>query len=127
MAKQGSVVWSELMTTEVEKAKAFYGKTLGLTFQRFDPSGEGNYWVAMAGGETVWGLMDMTSRPGSPTGWFTYLAVDDVDARVAAAEAAGGKLMVPVFEVPMVGRIAILQDPTGAVIGWMKPADRPPA
>lgn len=127
MAKQGSVVWSELMTTEVEKAKAFYGKTLGLTFQGFDPSGEGNYWVAMAGGETVWGLMDMTSRPGSPTGWFTYLAVDDVDARVAAAEAAGGKLMVPVFEVPMVGRIAILQDPTGAVIGWMKPADRPRA
>jgi len=46
---------------------------------------------------------------------------------VAAAEAAGGKLMVPVFEVPMVGRIAILQDPPGAVIGWMKPADRPPA
>ncbi len=127
MAKQGTVVWSELMTTEVEKAKEFYGKTLGLTFQGFDLSGEGNYWVAMAGGESVWGLMDMTSRPGSPTGWFTYIAVDDVDARVAEAQAAGGKLMVPVFEVPMVGRIAILQDPTGAVIGWMKPADRLPA
>lgn len=120
-------MWSELMTTEVEKAKAFYGKTLGLTFEGFDPSGEGNYWVAMAGGEAVWGLMDMTSRPGSPTGWFTYLAADDVDTRVAAAEAAGGKLMLPIFEVPTVGRIAILQDPTGAIIGWMKPAERPRA
>jgi predicted enzyme related to lactoylglutathione lyase len=127
MAEQGTVVWSELMTTEAGKAREFYGKTLGLTFQGFDPSGEGNYWVAMAGGDSAWGLMDMTSRPGSPTGWFTYLAVDDVDARVAAAEAAGGKLLMPIFDVPSVGRIAVLQDPTGAVIGWMKPADRSPA
>ncbi|WP_395689450.1 VOC family protein [Aestuariivirga sp.] len=124
MARQGEVVWSELMTTEIDKAKAFYGRTLGLTFEAHDPTGDGNYWVAMADGEAAWGLMDMTSRPESPTGWFTYLAVDDVDARVAAAEAAGGKLLVPVFDVPSVGRIAVLQDPTGAVIGWMKPVDR---
>jgi predicted enzyme related to lactoylglutathione lyase len=115
------------MTTEVEKAREFYGKTLGLTFTGFDPSGGGNYWVAMAEGDAVRGLMDMTSRPGGPTGWFTYLAVDDVDARVAEAEAAGGKLLMPIFDVPSVGRIAVLQDPTGAVIGWMKPVDRPQA
>jgi len=123
MSESGAVVWSELMTDQVEKAKAFYGKSLGLTFEAFGDSNPG-YWLAMLNGRPIWGLMDMTRKPGGPSGWFTYMAVDDVDARVKAAEAAGGKLCMPVFEVPTVGRIAILEDPTGAIIGWMKPEPR---
>ena len=121
MTDTGTVVWSELMTTEVEKAKAFYEKTLGHTFEKF---GGDDYWIASANGKPVWGIMDMTGKPGGPSGWFTYMAVDDVDARVAAAEKEGALLCMPVFEVPTVGRIAILQDPTGALIGWMKPEPR---
>jgi predicted enzyme related to lactoylglutathione lyase len=51
----------------------------------------------------------------------SYLAVDDVDARVAKATAAGAKLMRPIFDVPNVGRIAILTEPGGAGVGWMTP------
>jgi uncharacterized protein len=123
MSESGVVIWSELMTDQVEKAKAFYGKTLGLTFEAFGDTNPG-YWLAMLDGRPIWGMMDMTRRPGGPSGWFTYMTVDDVDARVKAAEAAGGKLCMPVFEVPTVGRIAILEDPTGAIIGWMKPEPR---
>ena len=123
MSDTGTIVWSELMTTEVEKAKAFYGKTLGLTFEPFGETNPG-YWIAMRDGRPVWGIMDMTARPGGPSGWFTYMAVDDLDARVSAAQAAGAQLCMPVFEVPTVGRIAILQDPTGALIGWMTPVPR---
>ena len=123
MTDTGTVIWSELMTTEVEKAKAFYGQTLGLDFEAFGDSNPG-YWIASCDGRPVWGIMDMTQRPGGPTGWFTYMVVDDVDARVKAAQEAGAELCMPVFEVPTVGRIAILQDPTGAIIGWMKPIPR---
>ena len=52
----------------------------------------------------------------------SYLAVDDVDARVAKALKDGAKLMKPIFEVPGVGRIAILMQPGGAGVGWMTPA-----
>jgi predicted enzyme related to lactoylglutathione lyase len=52
----------------------------------------------------------------------SYLAVDDVDKRTAKATAAGAKLMRPIFDVPNVGRIAILKEPGGAGIGWMTPA-----
>ena len=122
MSEHGMIVWSELMTTEVDKAKAFYSKTLGVTFDPFD-TGEGKYWVAMAGGKPAWGLMDMTGRPDAgPSVWFTYIAVDDIDQRVKAAEAEGAKLCMPVFDIPTVGRIAILIDVTGAMIGWMTPA-----
>jgi len=118
MSAHGMSVWSELMTTEVEKAKDFYARALGVTFTQFDES----YHIAMAGGKPAWGIMDMSKRPpDGPSGWFTYLAVDDVDARVKQAQEAGGELCMPVFDVPTVGRIAILRDPTGALIGWMKP------
>lgn len=120
MTNHGMIVWSELMTTEVEKAKAFYANSLGVTFEKFnDP--EGKYWVAMAGEKPAWGIMDMTARPDGPTGWFTYIGDEDVDARVKAAEAAGASLCMPVFDVPTVGRIAILQDATGSIVGWMTP------
>jgi hypothetical protein len=56
-----------------------------------------------------------------PESWMSFLAVDDVDARVAKAIAAGAKLMLPVFDVPNVGRIAMLMEPSGAGIGWITP------
>ncbi len=53
----------------------------------------------------------------------SYLAVDDIDARVKKAEKAGAKLMKSgIFDVPGVGRIAILIEPGGAGVGWITPA-----
>jgi predicted enzyme related to lactoylglutathione lyase len=48
-----------------------------------------------------------------------YLAVDDVDARVKKAQGLGATLMRPIFDIPGVGRIAILKEPGGASIGWI--------
>jgi predicted enzyme related to lactoylglutathione lyase len=52
------------------------------------------------------------------------LSGDDVDARLKAAKAAGAKVLRGSFDVPGVGRIAIIQDPGGAAIGWMTPASQ---
>ena len=54
--------------------------------------------------------------------WFTYIAVDDVDATAAKVGPAGGEVKWPPHDIPDVGRIAIIADPTGAVIGIFKPA-----
>ena len=65
-----------------------------------------------------------TGRPDAgPSNWFTYIAVDDVDARAKTAVAAGAELMMPLFGVPAVGRIGLLKDPTGAIAGWMTPSE----
>ena len=120
MGETGTIVWSELMTEDVGKAKDFYGTTLGVGFETFS-AGDSGYWIAMAAGRPAWGIMDMTTMPGGPTGWFTYMEVDDVDSRVKNALARGAELLRPLFDVPTVGRIAILTDPTGALIGWMQP------
>jgi hypothetical protein len=77
----------------------------------------------MQDGKPIAGLFPLTGPEfdGVPESWMSYLAVDDVDARVAKAVKAGAKLMKPMFEVPGVGRIAILMEPGGAGIGWMTP------
>jgi predicted enzyme related to lactoylglutathione lyase len=54
--------------------------------------------------------------------WMPYLAVDDVDKRVEKALARGATLMRPPFDIPNIGRIAVLRQPGGGVVGWMTPA-----
>ncbi|MDJ1159493.1 VOC family protein [Chelatococcus sp. SYSU_G07232] len=118
----GHFAWNELMTDDVEKAKAFYAAALGWSFESF-PMENSQYWVAKAGDAPVAGLMAIEDvAPGAPPHWFAYVEVDDIDARVAAAEREGGTVLRAPFDVPGVGRIAILRDPTGAAMGWMTSA-----
>jgi len=54
----------------------------------------------------------------------SYLEVDNVDDRVAKVAGAGGTVMREPFDVPNVGRIAIIQDASGAALGWITPAQQ---
>ena len=119
----GHFYWNELMTRDAEKAKKFYGTTIGWTFEAMPMPDGGTYWVAKMGDQYVGGLFPLTSPQfdGVPESWMAYLAVDDVDARVKKAVAAGAKLMRPIFDIKGVGRIAILTEPGGAGIGWITP------
>ncbi len=124
MWTHGNFYWNELLTKDVERAKKFYADTIGWTFEAM-PMEEGTYWVAKLDRKPVGGLFP-TNRPGFeqvPEAWMSYLAVDDVDARAKKATAAGAKLMRPIFDVPGVGRIAILTEPGGAGVGWITPTN----
>jgi len=120
----GSFHWNELVTQDVERAKAFYGATLGWSFEAMPMPEAATYWVAKAGGQPVGGMFDTRGRgcESASEGWLPYIAVDDVDMRVARAVAAGAKVVKAPFDVPGVGRIAVLQAPGGAGIGWITPA-----
>ena len=121
----GTFHWNELMTRNVERAKTFYADTIGWSFDGMPmPGGGGTYWVAETDGELVAGILDISAPEFAqvPESWMAYLAVDDVDARAKKAVAGGAKLMKPAFDIPGVGRIAILMEPGGAGIGWITPA-----
>jgi predicted enzyme related to lactoylglutathione lyase len=123
MAAHGSFHWNELLTRDVERAKKFYAQTIGWSFDPMAMADGATYWVAKMDDKPVGGIFP-TNRPGFeqvPEAWMSYLAVDDVDARVEKAKAAGAKLMRPIFDVPGVGRIAILTEPGGAGVGWITP------
>ena len=61
---------------------------------------------------------------GMPERWMTYIGVDDVDARLQKAEAAGATICKDAFDIPRVGRMAVLQEPGGAFVAWMTPETR---
>lgn len=121
----GAVHWTELMTSDVEKAKAFYGDIMGWTITSM-PMQDGEYWLFSRSGADLpeGGMLQWTgSSEDAPTDyWFTYFAVDDVDAAIAKATEKGGTILRPPFDIAGVGRIAIVRDTTGAVSGWMTPA-----
>jgi predicted enzyme related to lactoylglutathione lyase len=118
----GTFCWNELMTRDVERAKRFYRDTIGWSFEPM-PVDWGTYWIAKAGERMAGGIFELNGPEfdGVPESWMSYLAVDDVDKRVAKAVKAGAKLMKPIFAVPGVGRIAILREPGGAGVAWMTP------
>jgi predicted enzyme related to lactoylglutathione lyase len=122
MWSHGSFYWNELMTRDAEAAKKFYGDTIGWTFDAM-PMPDGTYWVAKMGGTPVGGIFTMNGPAfeGLQEHWVSYIAVDDVNARLKKLTAAGGKVHRDPFDIPNVGRIAIVEDPGGAVMAWMTP------
>jgi predicted enzyme related to lactoylglutathione lyase len=125
MWSHGKFYWNELMTRDAEASKKFFGETLGWTYEKMPTSqGSGTYWIAKAGGEPVGGMFPIDGPAFAPLAeaWLSYIAVDDVDARFKKAIKAGGKAMREPFDVPGVGRIAILTDARGTAIGLMTPA-----
>jgi predicted enzyme related to lactoylglutathione lyase len=124
-SEHGNFYWNELMTRDVERDKKFYAAALGWDFEAM-PMPDGTYWVAKANGKPVGGLFDISAPQFGPVpeSWMSYIAVDDVDARVKKAQGLGARLMKPIFDVPGVGRIAILTEPGGAGIGWITPVPR---
>ncbi|HEU0061128.1 MAG TPA: VOC family protein [Hyphomicrobiaceae bacterium] len=119
----GHFHWNELRTRDAERAKRFYGQTIGWTFEATSTPDGDTYWLALSDGKPVAGLFSLASPrfDAVPESWISFLAVDDVDARVAKAIEAGATLMLPLFDVPNVGRIAMLMEPGGAGIGWITP------
>ena len=123
MWSHGTVCWSELNTPDPERAKCFYADAVGWSFDPMPMEG-GTYWVAKAGETTVGGIFEMRGPAFAnvPEHWMTYIAVDDFDARVEKAKAAGASVIRPPFDIQGVGRIAILRGPGGAVFALMTPS-----
>jgi uncharacterized protein len=125
MTAHGAFHWNELMTRNPQKAKDFYGKTLGWTFEDMPMGPEMTYTIIKSNGEMVGGMMEMKGPmfDGVPEHWFSYVAVDDVDKRVKKLKDAGGKVVREAWDVPDIGRIVIVTDPSGVAQGWMTPAE----
>lgn len=110
-------VWYELMTTDPAAAQAFYSQVIG--WQAADSGMPGmSYTLLSAGPHQVAGLMALppeTAAAGAPPSWMGYISVDDVDAKAAAAQQAGGSVLRPADDIPGIGRFAVVADPHGAV------------
>jgi uncharacterized protein len=123
--RHGRFAWYELLTTDTEAARAFYGRVLGWRTQdastpRF------SYSVFSAGETAVCGLMDLpqdASRMGATPRWVGYVEVDDVHGAADHLRRLGGAVLVPPTETN-IGLISIVADPQGATLALAQNLER---
>lgn len=113
----GAPCWIDLMTSDPEKAKDFYARLFGWTYETGDQEKYGGYIMAFKDGQPVAGLMKNDGTSGYPDVWTTYLRVEDIEAAANAAAAHGGQILMGPMEVPEQGQMAMIGDPGGAAVG----------
>jgi predicted enzyme related to lactoylglutathione lyase len=118
-----SFSWSELLTRDVEAAKAFGEAAFGWRAESRDFGGM-TYTVVHVGEGGVGGIASMPGAvpDGVPSYWVNYFAVADCDGTVAKATELGGLVTLEPLDVEGVGRFAVLADPQGATFGVIRNA-----
>jgi len=122
MAGEGHFIWYELMTSDPKAAGDFYEAVVG--WKRSTFGGNEDYTIISAGEHGVGGIMAIPQEAkasGARPIWFGYVAVANTDAAVEAARAAGGSLHKGPWDIPQVGRLAMVADPQGAAYMLMTP------
>ena len=114
----GEFCWVDLATPDVDGAKKFYGDLLGLRAESApgDPEETGGYGFFTKDGKMICGF-GPTQQEGQPPAWSSYVKVEDADATAEKVKEAGGQVHAGPFDLPNdSGRMAVLQDPTGAFV-----------
>lgn len=119
----GMFSWADLATTDLASARRFYGELFGWNYHDI-PMGNGAvYAMARKGDADAAALsqMDAQMQKQMPPHWNAYIWVKDVDAMAKKAESLGGKVVAGPFDVFEAGRMAVVQDPTGAMVSlWQE-------
>ena len=123
----GRFVWYDLMTTDPEGARRFYGEVVGWGTEPFGDSGY-QMWTTVNG--PIGGFVQLQPNQveqGVPAHWLPYVCVRSVDESAKQAESLGGRTLYGPEDIPTVGRFAVIADPQGAMIALFTPSDQPPA
>ena len=124
-ARTGDFCWLECAALDPQAAKEFYSSLFGWTYE------EGNdpampYTTLMAGEIPIGGLyalMDEQKQEGIPPNWTSYIQVDKLEPMLAKVGEHGGHIHLDPCEVPNHGRLAVIQDPTGATVAMWEPGE----
>jgi uncharacterized protein len=120
----GAPCWAELVTTDVEAARKFYGEVLGWSEYEIGGPEMGNYSTPKVSGQMAAGIatqQDEEKKMGVPPHWNTYISVESADDAAKKAQDLGATVIAEPFDVMDLGRMAVLLDPVGAAICVWEP------
>lgn len=119
---QGRFVWYELMTTDMEAAKAFYARVVGWGTRDASMPDQA-YTLFTVGDISVSGLMNLpqdAKTMGAEPRWIGYVGVNDVDATTDRIKHLGGTVHVPPTDIPDIIRFSVVADPQMATLALVK-------
>lgn len=122
---EGLFGWIDLTTSDVAAAKDFYTALFGWTYVDLPTPMGVPYTQFSIDGQLVAGMgplpPDMAAG-GMPSFWNSYVITADADAVLERAAAAGGRAVMPAMDVMDQGRMALVADPSGGIVGVWQPA-----
>jgi uncharacterized protein len=124
----GSFCWFELATTDQAAAKKFYTSLFGWSVNDSPMGPDDFYSMLTLSGRDIGAAYTMRKEQraqGVPPHWMVYIAVTSADDAVSKAAQLGGTVLAPAFDVMDVGRMAVIQDPTGAIFSAWQAKSRP--
>jgi hypothetical protein len=117
----GTFCWVELATSDGAAAKKFYTSLFGWTVDDV-PGGGGIYTMLQKNGKDAGALYQLgPEQQGVPPHWNSYVCVQSADGTAAVAKKLGGNIIMEPFDIMEHGRMAVVQDPTGAVFSLWQP------
>ncbi|WP_147820481.1 VOC family protein [Salidesulfovibrio onnuriiensis] len=124
--KHGTFSWNELITTDLESAKQFYGALLGWSFTETKTIYGNTYLVAHKGAAVVGGMMlrDGNVPEDVAPCWDPYVTVDDVELSAGKVEDLGGEVVLPPTDIPGIGRFCVIRDRQGVSLNLISYATR---
>jgi predicted enzyme related to lactoylglutathione lyase len=120
----GTFSWPELATTDQNAGVAFYRALLGWGLREQSMGPEGTYSMFLLRDKEVGAACSLRpdeQQAGIPPHWNLYVTVASADDTARRATELGGRVLAPPFDVMDVGRMAVIQDPTGAVFEIWEP------
>ena len=118
----GTFCWVDLMVADQNAAKTFYTELFGWDYEDFPIPEGGVYSVAQVDGKAVAAIVP-PPQPGIPPHWNCYVSVQDADAAAARAQELGATVVLPAGDVGASGRLAVFQDPQGAMLSVWQPGE----
>lgn len=120
---EGTPIWYELLTKDAAASTAFYEAVVGWKVQPPNPHDEKRYQMIDSGHGFAGGIMQLSEQMcanGAKPTWLFYVGVNDVDATAEKVKKAGGAILMQPFDIPNVGRIAMIADPQGIPLYIMR-------
>lgn len=122
MAGRNPFIWHELVTSDQQKSGSFFSRLFGWSRKEINAGPFGIYTLFQKDGQDIAGMMNPTPEtPGKGSYWHSYIEVENVDEYVKLAASLGGDVVVSPHDVPDVGRVCVVADPTGAAVHLMEP------
>ncbi len=113
-------IWTDLSSTDAAAAREYYSKLFGWKVEVNEDPQYGGYAMATLGGKDVAGI-GPTQTPEGPSAWMVYVGTKDAGETVKKAAQAGGTVVVEPMQVGPQGKMAVIQDPSGAFFGLWEP------
>lgn len=116
---QGKFIWHDLATYNPRAAQTFYSKVFGWEFETLG-SGDNTYYVVKNNDVPIGGMFKLADKYGKVAEWISSVSVPDLDAAVTYNTTTGGKTVFKKASFSGRGETALVQDPQGAFIAFLK-------